>query len=81
MTGEVQTSGAVAFSNNMTMLKAIAQRGGFTDFADKKKVYLVRGQSRTEHDLRSAGTKSDAVLRPGDMIVIRGRSGPFGGRR
>ncbi len=75
--GEVKAPRGVPYNVGMKMLDAIAQCSGFTDFADKKKVILVREGKRSEHDLRTAGGKSDAVLKPGDQIVVKQRKFGF----
>lgn len=69
--GEVAAQGPVAYNPNLTLLAAIGQARGFTDYADKKQVILVRNGQRTYHDLSRAGTKDDVVLKPGDQIAVR----------
>jgi protein involved in polysaccharide export with SLBB domain len=69
--GEVSAQGPVAYNPNLTLLAAIGQARGFTDFADRKQVILVRKGTRTYHDLSRAGTKDDVVLKPGDQIAVR----------
>lgn len=78
--GEVRSSGQVAFREKMTMLEAIAGSGGRSDFADMKRVLLMRDERTTEHDLRkvSADPSVDVTLRPGDKIIVRERR-PFPG--
>ena len=69
--GEVAAQGPVAYNPNLTLLAAIGQARGFTDFADRKQVILVRNGKRTYHDLSRAGSKDDVVLKPGDQVAVR----------
>ncbi len=76
--GEVANPGALAYDKNafLTPLKAIAQRGGLTDFADRTKVLIVRG-NRHDYDLavldltdmRSIA-KYNIILQPEDIIYV-----------
>jgi protein involved in polysaccharide export with SLBB domain len=66
----------------LTLGKAILRAGGFTEFADTKKVKVTR-QSKTRDGkdqvfivnegkvLDNGGTESDLPLEPGDMILIQ----------
>ena len=44
--GAVRTPSRVAFTEDMTLLTAINAAGGFNDFADQKRVRLLRGEGR-----------------------------------
>jgi polysaccharide export outer membrane protein len=46
--GEVKTPACQLYTSRITVLKAIASVGGFTDFANKKKVKLTRMDGRTQ---------------------------------
>jgi len=46
--GEVKTPARQLYTSRITVLKAIASVGGFTDFANKKKVKLTRMDGRTQ---------------------------------
>jgi len=46
--GEVKTPSRQTYISRITVLKAIASVGGFTDFANKKKVKLTRVDGRTQ---------------------------------
>lgn len=72
VSGEVRQPGDVPFRAGITMLQAISNRGGFTDFAKYTKVRLIRGSSSTEHNLKniSSNPKLDVVLKPGDRIIV-----------
>ena len=46
--GEVRAPNRQIYNSRITVLKAIASSGGFTDFANKKKVKLTRVDGRTQ---------------------------------
>jgi polysaccharide export outer membrane protein len=78
VTGEVQHAGAFALLPGMTILQALSSCGGFTQFANTKKIYLLRAEG--EKQLRIPvnykalvnGTKSEenVQLQSGDVIVV-----------
>ena len=68
--GEVQAGKTVTFITGMTMLDAIAQCGGFTDFGNRRHVKLTRGKKITYHDLRSGDPKENVKLEPKDIITV-----------
>jgi polysaccharide export outer membrane protein len=77
ISGEVRAPGRKVFERPTTVLEAIMEAGGFTEFANKRKVSIIRvegGQYRTEIvDLRGAlkGQATDAVyVRGGDIINV-----------
>lgn len=74
--GEVNATRPIPHNPNLRLLSAIAQAGGFTDYAARDRVVLVRDGKRTEHDLRKAGSQDDVLLRPGDQVVVA-ESKPF----
>ncbi len=80
--GEVKTPGTYLLKTNMTILQAISLAGGFTQYAAKNKIVLVRrnlnggaGDERTVisfSDLVYGDDKTDKnlVLQPGDTIFV-----------
>lgn len=72
--GEVRTPSIVSFRNGMTLFEAMTVAGGPTDFADMKRIRLMRGGQTTEHNLkRLSETNSDITLKPDDKIVVPAR--------
>ncbi len=65
--GEVRNPGSYAFVNNMTVVTAVAQAGGYTYRAAKKKIVIIRADDpgRT----RRLADESTPVY-PGDVIEI-----------
>lgn len=83
VTGQVRTQGALDIPPDevFTVSKAILRAGGLADFANKKKIRLVRkvgsGQDQTEttivnmEDIMDHGRiDKDPVLKPDDLIVV-----------
>lgn len=77
MIGEVGHVGPLAISPGMTILQAIATAGGLTPYANKKHIYILRGepgkQEKIPFDYTKAVKKGDMqglALVPGDTIVV-----------
>lgn len=75
--GEVKAPGAIKFTKDLTILKAIAQAGGFSPTANSKKVSLLRGEgSRQKIDvdvfeiMRNPATTPDVSLQANDLILV-----------
>lgn len=75
--GQVKTPGRVNISGPLTVLDAIAQAGGFTEFASRSRIVLLRNEGKTpkrfdidySRIVESAGL-NNYVLSPGDIIVV-----------
>jgi protein involved in polysaccharide export with SLBB domain len=71
--GEVRATGSFPFEGGMTVLKAINRAGGFTEYADRRKVRITRvnGQQITV-DCKAALKKPelDQPLYPGDRVEV-----------
>ena len=76
--GEVGQIGAYPLIKNLSLVQAIALAGGFTEWANKKEMILVRriqGQDKryvlSYEDIVSGKKASDNVqLHPGDTIIV-----------
>lgn len=76
--GAVRKEGAVAIATRMTVLEAIAEAGGLTDYAKRGKIYILRqaanGQTRIPFDyssvIRGQHVDQNVVLQRGDTIVV-----------
>jgi polysaccharide export outer membrane protein len=73
--GEVRAPGRYGWSEDVTLLKAINTSGGFTDYANRKKVEVIRGKQRIVVDCEVARSQpaKDVSILPGDSIWV-GRS-------
>jgi polysaccharide export outer membrane protein len=84
--GQVRNQGAidVAVNENLTAGKAILRAGGFGDFANKKRVKVVRGggtegagkqsfELNMVDILEKGQTEKDVVLQPDDFVIVPSR--------
>jgi polysaccharide export outer membrane protein len=76
--GGVKKEGPLAYSYRMTVMQAISEAGGLTDYAKRKKIYVLRNEDGRQFKLPF---DYDAVLNgehmevniqlvPGDIIVV-----------
>jgi len=72
VSGEVLRPGPYPLTRNLTVLQALGRAGRFTDYADQSRVYLIRGNDRTEIKLSdiNEGRRRDVVVIPGDVIEV-----------
>lgn len=70
--GAVRNPTRVPFTEDMTLLTAISAAGGFNDFADQKRVRLLRGSEAKIFDVRQfrRDPSKDVKLQPGDRVEV-----------
>jgi polysaccharide export outer membrane protein len=70
--GAVRLPSRVNFTEDMTLLTAINAAGGFNDFADQKRVRLLRGSEVKVFDVRQfrKNPGKDVPLQPGDRVEV-----------
>jgi len=73
--GEVKGPGKKPLTGDTTLLMAISTAGGYTDFANKKKIEILRGKEVKTSDLFNAvlikdGRAEDPLIEPGDIIIV-----------
>jgi polysaccharide export outer membrane protein len=74
--GEVNKPGAFALLPGMTALQALSSSGGFTQFANRKKIYVLRNENgkQVKHPFNYKdvvdGKTPDMPLQSGDIIVV-----------
>lgn len=70
--GAVRAPSRVPFTEDMTLLAAINAAGGFNDFADQKRVRLLRGSEAKVYDVRQfrRDPSQDVKLQPGDRVEV-----------
>jgi polysaccharide export outer membrane protein len=71
--GEVKSEGPRPYLPGMTVLKAIQHAGGFTEFANRKKVWITRADGRQEQINCSKATKNpkyDKLIFPDDRVDV-----------
>jgi len=77
--GQVHAPGRYDIKGPSTVLDALAMAGGFTDFASRRNIAILRnnggGVERLQFDYdaavskRGAG-KNNVVMQPGDIVVV-----------
>lgn len=78
LVGEVNRAGAFTLLPNMTVLQALSTAGGFSQYADQKKIYVLRDENGKQikylfnykEVLRGQKTEQNILLKPGDTIVV-----------
>ena len=75
--GEVGKKGPVEMTSGMTLLDAIASAGGVTDYANTKKIYILRNEGGKHEripvhykEALKGNSEFNLILQPGDTIVV-----------
>lgn len=72
--GSVKNPSQRPYTGEMTVLRAIAAAGGFNEYANKRKVEVLRANGKIEHvDAVKAlkNSKLDVPIYPGDTVHVR----------
>jgi protein involved in polysaccharide export with SLBB domain len=84
VTGQVFNPTAISYRPGRSAKWYLSQAGGLTQLADKKAAFVIRADGSVIGSKNNAGVWSgdpmDAVLRPGDSIVVPERAPNVGGR-
>jgi len=78
VSGEVKTPGVYRLRSETTILQIIPMAGGFTEWADQKKILIIRKEGGKEKRttvnykkaLKGEEPTSELILKPGDTIVV-----------
>jgi len=78
ITGEVNRGGTYPLESGMTILQGLSSAGGFTPFANLKKIYVLRTVKGTQQKypfnykdvVKGKDTEQNIALQPGDTIVV-----------
>lgn len=72
--GEVAHPGVYPILPGLTALQAISTAGGFTQFANEKKIYILRGSQKLPFNykmvVQGKDLQENIELKPGDTIVV-----------
>jgi polysaccharide export outer membrane protein len=76
--GAVKKEGTLAYNYGMTVMQALSEAGGLTDYARRRKIYVLRSENGREYRMdfnyeevvRGERTEQNIVLMPGDTVVI-----------
>lgn len=74
ITGEVNRAGEYTLATPTKVFDALSNAGGFRDFANKKKIIIIRGTQRIKfnyHDiLKGKNLEQNIFLENGDAVVV-----------
>jgi polysaccharide export outer membrane protein len=78
LTGQVKKEGPLKYTYRMTVLQAISEAGGLTDYAKRKEIYVLHTESGRTYKsafnynavLKGEHMEQNIFLSPGDTIVI-----------
>ena len=76
--GEVVTQGALILKNKTTLLQVISLAGGFTPYAKKSDIVVIRNNGKRdqrislsyERILSGKNPEQNLILEPGDTVVV-----------
>jgi polysaccharide export outer membrane protein len=76
--GAVKKEGTIAYTYRMTVMQALSEAGGLTDYAKRKKIYVIRIGGKKENRLpfdydavvKGGRSETNITLEPGDTIVV-----------
>lgn len=77
ISGEVKTPGVMRIRSQTTLLKAIITAGGFTEWANKRKILIITTENGKEKRMTVNynkildGDAPDVIINRGDTIVVR----------
>ncbi|MBV8904345.1 MAG: SLBB domain-containing protein, partial [Acidobacteriia bacterium] len=74
----VKKEGTIPYSYRMTVMQALSESGGLTDYAKRKKIYIIRNENGRESRLpfnydavvKGERMELNIALLPGDTIVV-----------
>jgi polysaccharide export outer membrane protein len=78
VTGLVRNPGVYRLRSETTVVQIISLAGGFTEWANQKKILIVRKEDGREKRMTvnykkimsGSNTSSDVILKPGDTIIV-----------
>ena len=72
--GEVSKPGQFPLVVPTNVMQALVNAGGFKDFANKKKIEIIRGEQRLKFNwnevIKGKKTEQNILLQPGDIIIV-----------
>jgi len=76
VSGQVRTPGVFKLRTETNLLQIISMAGGFTEWANPKKILIIRKANGTEkriianHKRMADGKELILVLKPGDTVIV-----------
>ncbi len=76
--GAVNKEGPLPYTYRMTVLQALSEAGGLTEFAKRKKIYIIRTENDRDYRLdfnydevvKGERMDQNIVMTPGDTLII-----------
>jgi polysaccharide export outer membrane protein len=76
--GAVKKEGPLQYTYRLTVMQALSEAGGLTDYAKRKKIYIIRSESGKDYRLdfnydevvKGERMEQNIQLQPGDTLVI-----------
>jgi polysaccharide export outer membrane protein len=76
--GAVRKEGPLPYTYGITVIQALSEAGGLTDYAKRKRIYILRTEGGREYRLdfnyeeviRGEHMEQNVVLLPGDTVVV-----------
>lgn len=70
--GEVRQPGRYPQVGGVTLLQAVATAGGYTEFANRRKMEVLRGEKKIPIDMQAIekSPEMDRAVEPGDVIIV-----------
>jgi polysaccharide export outer membrane protein len=78
VSGQVKTPGVYRLRSETTVLQIIPMAGGFTEWADQKKILIIRRENSKEKRItvnykkimKGDDSSSNVTLKPGDTVIV-----------
>ncbi|MGZ3614752.1 MAG: polysaccharide biosynthesis/export family protein [Thermodesulfobacteriota bacterium] len=79
VSGEVRTPGVYRLRSEISLIQIIPMAGGFTEWANQKKILVIRKENGKERRillnykkiLEGEDPGANVVLKPGDIVIVR----------
>jgi polysaccharide export outer membrane protein len=77
VSGEVNKSGVYSVRSELTLVKLIIMAGGFTEWANQKKILIITREKGAEKRVTAnykkivEGEEPDIVIKRGDTVIVR----------
>ena len=78
MIGAVKKEGPLHYNYRMTVMQAISEAGGLTDYAKRKRIYVIRDENGRQYQfpfdydavMKGMHMETNRLLQPGDTVVV-----------
>ena len=78
MVGAVKKEGPLHYTYRMSVMQAISEAGGLTDYAKRKRIYVIRNENGRQFQfpfdydavMKGQRMEMNRTLEPGDTVVV-----------